>query len=385
MAVVDLGEPFAAWPQRPIGTVRVTSRDDQPVFIGVGPARQVRGWLKGSAYERVIAVNYGPFRTDQRQVIGREQLEPPTSQTFWVASATGPGAQTITWPSAPGEWMFVVANADGQPVVATDLSMGIKADLLSPALIAGAIGLLLLVMGAAIMVLVLGPASVADAAAPAALAGSYPARLDAVLDSPLSRGMWLVKWLLALPHVFVLALLWLAVLPLTIVAGFAILFTGRYPRRIFNFNVGVLRWMWRVSYYAFNVLGTDRYPPFSLRPQADYPADFTVEYPERLSRGLVLVKWWLLAIPHYLIVAIFASGAIGFDGRNSGGLGLIGILVLVAVIILLFSGRYPRSLYDFVMGLNRWCYRVLAYVLLMRDEYPPFRLDQGGADPGAHK
>jgi hypothetical protein len=90
----------------------------------------------------------------------------------------------------------------------------------------------------------------------------------------------------------------------------------------------------------------------------------------------VLVKWWLLAIPHYLIVGIFLG-----SWQLSAGIGLIGILVLIAVVILLFTSRYHRDLYDFVMGLNRWCYRVLAYAMLLRDEYPPFRLDTGGHDP----
>jgi hypothetical protein len=170
------------------------------------------------------------------------------------------------------------------------------------------------------------------------------------------------------------------------VAGFAILVTGRYPRTIFDFNVGVMRWTWRVAYYAFSALGTDRYPPFSLRPDQNYPADLTVEYPQHLSRGLVLVKWWLLAIPHYLIVAFFAGGGwLGWevgDQRYTFGGGLIALLALIACVILLFSGRYPKQLFNFVMGMNRWCYRVLAYAALMRDEYPPFRLDTGGSDPG---
>jgi hypothetical protein len=217
---------------------------------------------------------------------------------------------------------------------------------------------------------------------------NYPARLDARLDEPLSRWLWLLKWLLALPHFVILAFLWLAVVPVTVVSGFAILFTGRYPRSLFDFTVGVMRWSWRVSYYGFSAFGTDRYPPFSLHSDPTYPADFTVDYPQRLSRGLVLVKWWLLALPHYVIVALFAGGWSGWNehSRNvsllAGG-GLIGILVLVSAIVLLFTGGYPQPLYEFVMGMNRWCFRVLAYVALLRDEYPPFRLDQGGPDPGS--
>ena len=148
----------------------------------------------------------------------------------------------------------------------------------------------------------------------------------------------------------------------------------------------MLRWSWRVGYYTYSALGTDRYPPFSLGQEPDYPATLDVAYPERLSRGLVLVKWWLLAIPQYAIVAVFAGGAAytatGASGNTWQGDafygGLIGLLVFFAAITLLFAGRYPRGLYDFVVGMNRWVLRVVAYAALMTDAYPPFRLDQGG-------
>ena len=216
---------------------------------------------------------------------------------------------------------------------------------------------------------------------------SYPARLDGQLDQAVGRWLWLVKWLLLIPHFFVLFFLWMAFSVLTMVAGFAVLFTGRYPRSIFDFNVGVIRWSWRVSFYGISAFGTDRYPPFSLNSDPNYPADFSVKYPERLSRGLVLVKWWLLAIPQYLIVAIFAGGwtfgATDSPWHVAAGGGLIALLVIISAVTLAVTGRYPRQLFDLVMGLNRWCYRVLAYAALMRDEYPPFRLDTGGPDPAS--
>ena len=124
----------------------------------------------------------------------------------------------------------------------------------------------------------------------------------------MSRWLWIIKWLLFIPHAVVLVLLWIASGVLTVVAGIAVLFSGRCPRPIFDFSDGVLRWSWRVSFYAIGAFGTDRYPPFSLAADPNYPADLSIEYPEHLSRGLVLVKWWLLALPRYLIVGVFAAG-----------------------------------------------------------------------------
>ena len=203
----------------------------------------------------------------------------------------------------------------------------------------------------------------------------------------LGRWLWLVKWLLAIPHYLVLVFFWVGFWLVRFVAFFAILFTGRYPRGLFEFNVGVLRWRWRVSFYSYWALGTDRYPPFTLGPAPDYPATLEVEYPERLSHWLPLVKW-LLAIPHLILVGIFLGGwgwgwwDWGWGGNNHefwgiGAAGLVGILVFIAAIVFLFTGRYPRSLFDFILGLDRWAFRVIVYIALMTDRYPPFRLDMG--------
>jgi hypothetical protein len=394
MTDVELGpiDPDAArWADDRVATIRLTARShgDEAVFLGVGPAASVRAWLAGTSYERVARAGFGPWGTASDVVTGSRAVTRPDAETFWIATATGPGRQSLTWDYQPGEWMLVVANADAHPGVAVDLTIGARTGLLLPAgLTSGAVGLFLLGLGVAVMLAAIGRTRTVPSA-PATVAGAYPVRLNGTPDPDLSRWLWLVKWLLALPHLVVLGLLWLAFAPLTVIAAVAILVTGRYPRSIFDFNVGVMRWTWRVAYYATSALGTDRYPPFTLEPDPSYPADLAVDYPRRLSRGLVLVKWWLLAIPHYLVVALFAGT---WTWSTSGGRGnagfvigtsLIGILVLVGAVVLLFTGRYPQPVFDFVLGMNRWCYRVLAYAALMRDEYPPFRFDPGGTDPGS--
>jgi Domain of unknown function (DUF4389) len=218
---------------------------------------------------------------------------------------------------------------------------------------------------------------------------SFPVRLTGELDLNLSRWLWLVKMVLAIPHYLVLAVLLPAFLIATVLAGVAILITGRYPRSLFDFNIGVLRWNWRVGFYVYAALGTDQYPPFTLA-RAEYPADLEVVYPERLSRGLVLIKSWLLALPHLIIVGLLAAPILpwwwtdidlmaGF--QPIGGYSMFNLIVVLAGFFLLITKRYPRSLFDLLMGINRWLYRVLVYVALMCDEYPPFRLDQGQEEP----
>jgi hypothetical protein len=197
---------------------------------------------------------------------------------------------------------------------------------------------------------------------------TYPLTLKGELDEPLSRWLWLFKWLLLIPHFIILIVLWIAFCIVWLVALFAILFTAKFPKGLFEFNVGVLRWTWRVGFYSYMALGTDRYPPFSLKSE-DYPADLEVKYPGELSRGLVLIKWWLLAFPHYLVTAFFSGGA----GPRTGG--LIFLLVLFAGIKLLFVGGHHQDMFKLIMKMNRWCFRVGAYASLMTDEYPPFRLD----------
>jgi hypothetical protein len=180
-------------------------------------------------------------------------------------------------------------------------------------------------------------------------AQAYPVQLEGELSPSLSSWRWLIKWLLVIPHVIALAILWVAFVALTAIAFVAVLLTGRYPRPIFGFNVGVLRWTWRVVYYV-PTFATDRYPPFALADVPDYPARLDIAYPLRERKGLALLGWWLAGIPQYLLAAVLAIGsAFGWPGAD----------------------------WNAVMGISRWLIRVIAYAALMTDEYPPFRLDAG--------
>jgi hypothetical protein len=210
---------------------------------------------------------------------------------------------------------------------------------------------------------------------------------DVLYPERLNRWLPLVKWFLVIPHYIILTVLSFAASVVYILAFFAILFTGRYPRGLFDFSLGVFRWAANVNGYTR--LLRDEYPPFSLQPTdyavqlsldcdeyldehssfslrpTGYPIQLELEYPERLSRWKIFLKW-LFAIPHLVVlyVLLFAQS----------------IAVLLAFFAILFTGRYPRGLFDFVVGVERWTWRVNAYLSLLTDAYPPFSLapDIGG-------
>jgi hypothetical protein len=361
--------------------VRAARADGGPVFVGIAREADLDAFLAGVAHEQVQDIHHGAVITDR--AAGRATAPPPRTSDIWVAQVSGRGTRTLEWDATGGRWAAVVMNADGRANVVADVTVAARTGVLLP-LGLGLLGSALLVGILAAGLLLVGVRMPSDDEPSTPVAAPhhehehepYPVAVEARLDEPLSRWLWLVKWFLAIPHWIVLAFLWAAFAVLTVVAWFAIAVTGRYPRAIFDFNAGVLRWHWRVTYYATSVLGTDRYPPFSLGVEPDYPAVLEIPYPERLSRGKVWVKSWLLALPHLLIVGALFGGSAWAISETVAGPSVVMVLVVVAGAVLAVTGRYPRDVFRLLVGINRWLYRVLAYVALMRDEYPPFRLDR---------
>ena len=167
------------------------------------------------------------------------------------------------------------------------------------------------------------------------------------------------------PHSIILMILGIWSSILTFIAFWSILFTGRYPESMFEYQENLLRWQTRLNAVTLNL--SDGYPAFGLN--ADHPGvEVEIPYPEELSRGEVLLKalfgWLYVGIPHGIIL-IFR-------------LLITQILVFVAWWVVLFTGEYPRGIHEFNVGTLRWAFRANLYLQLMTDRYPPF---SGAPDP----
>jgi hypothetical protein len=197
----------------------------------------------------------------------------------------------------------------------------------------------------------------------------YPIRIDVprppkqsrLTNFPLFIGLF-IRYLLLIPHFIVLYFLQLAALIVYFIATFAILFTGRYPRGMWDFAIGVQRWSTNVTGYTYSLY--DKYPPFSTS-QEDYSLTFEADYPGKFSRILnfpifgQLIKL-LFVVPH-LVVLIFMY-FVAF------------LVIFIASFAILFSGSFPEGMHRYVVGVLRWQTRVSCYLVALTDKYPPFSL-----------
>jgi len=171
----------------------------------------------------------------------------------------------------------------------------------------------------------------------------------------------LVNWLLAIPQLIVANALRSVEQVLGLLSLFFVLFTRRVPDSIVTFRVMAYRYQWRVM--TFFLFMREEYPPFSFALTAEDDAidaaRLSIEPPGEMDRWKPLYKWFL-AIPHVLVLAVLSVAAF---------FALIGAFLAV-----LFTGRFPRGIRDFVVGTARWGARVNAYVFFLTDVYPPFSL-----------
>ncbi|MGN6609693.1 MAG: DUF4389 domain-containing protein [Jatrophihabitans sp.] len=190
----------------------------------------------------------------------------------------------------------------------------------------------------------------------------YPATLEFHDDGRMARWRPFVQWLLAIPHLAVANVLSSLRGVLTVISLVTVLVTRRIPRPVFDAIVMTWRYEWRALSYAAFLHGD--YPPFDFTVGAaddgvEPHTQVAIRYPERLARWAPLYKW-LLALPHYLVLVLLWVGTV--------------FAVLAAGVAVVATGRYPAGVRDYVVGVSRWTWRVQAYVGLLTDEYPPFRL-----------
>ena len=168
------------------------------------------------------------------------------------------------------------------------------------------------------------------------------------------------RYIVAIPWLIVASLYGFVAQFAALFAWFAIVFTGRYPEGLYRFNEGYLRMISRTN--AFMYLLTDEYPPFDGSDDGNYPVAVGVAPPlDAYSRAKTFFRL-IIGIPVMLLAYVQSL--------------ILSVISLIAWFAILFTGSYPRGLFDFVVGVGRWGTRVWAYAfLLVTDDYPPFSLD----------
>jgi hypothetical protein len=185
----------------------------------------------------------------------------------------------------------------------------------------------------------------------------YPVQLNAERQAEYNRFLPLVKWLLAIPHLIVLIFVGIGAAIAILVSFFAVLITGRYPRGLWDFVTGTHRWGARVGAYV--LLLTDRYPPFSLEDDPEYPVRLSYEYPETVERWRVLQI--ILVIPYAIVAGVLSY--------------LMFAVAFIGVFVILFTKNLPDGMFKLILNPMRWQLRANAYGYWLVTRYPPFEWD----------
>ena len=189
-----------------------------------------------------------------------------------------------------------------------------------------------------------------------------------------SRGELLLRtffgiFYIQLPHMFVLIFIGIAAMFINFIAFWAILFTGNYPRGMWNFMVGMFRWNLRLGARLNNL--SDGYPAFGMDVQ-DSATELAIDYPEKSSRGLLLARTFFgifyVLIPHGICLLFLMIGVL--------------FVKIIAFWIVLITANYPKGMHDYMVGVTRWAMRVNAYYYNLTDTYPPFSLGEVETNTG---
>lgn len=192
----------------------------------------------------------------------------------------------------------------------------------------------------------------------ATMTAEYPVKVDIGGPQPQNRLSVLLRLIFAIPAAIVAAVIAIAAAVVTVIAWFAILITGGFPEGLLRFAIGAQRWITRVT--AYTLLLTDKYPPFSLDDDTEYPVRFLSAEEISGRNRLTTLFRIIMIIPHYIIIAVLGYAAY--------------IVAFIGWFAALFTGSLPAGLHTFLAGYVRWNARYMAYAGLLVDEYPPFSL-----------
>lgn len=374
-ADIDIEERWL-WDRSDLATIKVEALNNnlsKQIFIGIAEKSDVQDYLNDVEYDEITEFRIHPYSVDYRNYPGSSAPADPASQTFWRVLAYGAGTQTLEWELERGTWVLVLMNTDGSAGVDLSGSVGVKVPWISGLGIGLLIGgIVALIIGIIMIYFAVRRPPVSSGTNTAEILNTYPVRLSVDYpDKSLNRLTTFFRVIWIIPIAIILSLInantwgetdgWsyqyaaggILFLPIVLM----LLFRHKYPRWWFDWNVALTKFIARV--YTYLALLRDEYPS----TDEDQAVHIEIAYPDvekDLNRWLPLVKWFL-ALPHYIV--LFFLGIAAF------------VCVVLAWFAILFTGRYPRSLFDFVVGWFRWSLRVASYAfLLTTDLYPPFSL-----------